>query len=163
MKQILTLWFLFALILSMDGCKQIDRDIINDAFPEAQTEITRILDEIYKSGQAKDLDLLSSYHIYGPKFTKFRNGEPRVDAEKSEQGEREIFAAISNLEYDLRDLKVNVFGDVAIATFHGYFEGKMGEEHQSVQAQSTLVFVKTDDTWKIVHEHSSPLNTTMQD
>ena len=162
---ILALIMIFGILIA--GCKQKEQnvevkemkiDIINDEFPQAQVEIAKVLDEIYKSGQAKNLELLSSYHLYGPKFTEFKNGEPRADAEKNEKGEREIFSAISNLDYDLRDLKVNVFGDVAIATFHGYFEFDMGEDHISIQAQSTLVFAKADNTWKIVHEHFSPLN-----
>ena len=55
-----------------------------------------------------------------------------------------------------------LFGNVAIATFHGYFQVTMGEGHLSSQLQSTLVFVKTDDSWKIVHEHFSPLDTSEQ-
>jgi ketosteroid isomerase-like protein len=60
-------------------------------------------------------------------------------------------------------VKVNVFGDVAIVTFHGYFEADMEEEHLSLQAQSTLVFAKTGGSWKIIHEHFSPLNPTDED
>jgi ketosteroid isomerase-like protein len=160
MKKILTLWVFIALILSVYGCKQTERDIIKDPFPEVQAEVTRVLDEIFKSGQSKDLDRLSAFHAYGPKFTDFKNGNPRADSEMNERNEREAFSAFSNFKYDLRDLKVNVFGDVAITTFHGYFEADMGDQHLSFQLKSTLVFAKAGGSWKIVHEHFSPLNTT---
>ncbi|MHA2315397.1 MAG: nuclear transport factor 2 family protein [Candidatus Hermodarchaeia archaeon] len=162
MRQIFTFFLVLELILSGQGCNQAGRDIINDPFPEAQVEVKEILKEIYETAQAQDLDQLSSYHLYGPKFTEFKSGKPRADAERNKQSEREFFTRISDFDYDLRDLKVSVFGNVAIATFHGYFQVTMGEEHLSSQLQSTLVFVKTDDSWKIVHEHFSPLDTSEQ-
>ncbi len=163
MKQLLTLSLLIVLVLSVHGCNRTGRDIINDPFPETQAEVTEILEKVYEAAQSRDLEQLSSYHLYGPKFTEFKSGKPRADAEKNKQSEREFFTLISDFEYDLRDLKVSVFGDVAIATFHGHFQVTMGEEHLSFQRQSTLVFVKADDSWKIVHEHFSPLGTSEQD
>ncbi len=158
MKNVLFLQLLFTLLFLTQQCKPVDRDIVNEPFLEDQAAVTKILDDIYKSGQAKDLEKLASFHLYGPKFTEFKDGMPRGNAEQNEKGEKEIFSAISNLKYDLRDLKVNVFGDMAIATFHGHFEGDMGENHLTMQLQSTLVFAKTNNTWKIVHEHFSPLS-----
>ncbi len=158
-----TLFLLLSLILLVQGCSQAERDIVNDPFPEAQTEVKEILEQIYKAAQAQDLDQLSSYHLYGTKFTEFKSGKLRADAERNKQSEREFFTRISDFEYDLRDLKVSVFGDVAVATFHGHFQVTMGEENLSFQRQSTLVFVKTDDSWKIVHEHFSPLDAGEQD
>ena len=163
MKRTFGLSLVLALILLVQGCSQAERDIINDPFPEAQAEVTEILEEIYETAQSQDLDKLSSYHLYGPKFTEFKSGKPRADAERNKQSEREFFTRISDFEYDLRDLNVSVFGDVAIATFHGHFQVTMGEENLSFQRQSTLVFVKTDDSWKIVHEHFSPLDTSQPD
>ena len=157
------LFVLLTLILSAHGCSRVERDIINDPFPEAQSEVTDILEQIYEAAQAQNLDQLSSYHLYGPKFTDFKSGKLRADAERNRQSEREFFTRISDFEYDLRDVKVSVFGNVAIATFHGYFQTTIGEEDISSQQQSTLVFVKTDDSWKIVHEHFSPLDTNEQD
>jgi len=150
------------LILSGQGCNQAGRDIINGPFPEAQVEVKEILREIYETAQAQDLDQLSSYHLYGPKFTEFKSGKPRADAERNKQSEREFFTRISDFDYDLRGLKVSVFGNVAIATFHGYFQVTIGEEHLLSQLQSTSVFVKTDDSCKIVHEDFSPVDTSEQ-
>ena len=125
---------------------------------KAQVEIKEVLDGIFKSIQDKDADKLISYHVYGPKFTEFSNGEPRFGSEVNEQNERGFVGAISGFDYELGDLKIDVFGDVALVTFHADFRPKMGEDIMQIWAQITLVFVKTDNTWKITHEHSSPLN-----
>jgi ketosteroid isomerase-like protein len=143
------------------GCQKTaaKRDIINDAFSEEQAQIQMLLDEIFASGQKKELDRLASYHLYGPKFTEFKNGQPRHGAEEGRKGEQEIFTAFSDFAYDLNDLNVNVFGDVAIATFHGHFTAKMSENPIAFALQATMVFVKDGNNWKITHEHFSPLTT----
>ena len=162
MNQIQRMCLLLGLILSMPGCTQTGVDIVSDPFPEAQAEIAKVLDEIFRSAQSRDFDRLGAFHAYGPKFSEFKNGEHRADSERNEQTERELFASLSDLDYDLRDLKVSVYGEVAIATFHGFFEATAGGQPVSWQVQSTLVFVKVSGSWKIVHEHFSPLSQTEQ-
>ena len=49
------------------------------------------------------------------------------------------------------------YGDVANLTFHSDFHLKFGEDLVVVNDQITLLFVKTSDGWKMVHEHHSPL------
>jgi ketosteroid isomerase-like protein len=52
-------------------------------------------------------------------------------------------------------LKVDLFGEAAVATF--ILEENMTTEGEtlSVKARSTMVFVRGDDRWKIAHEHFS--------
>lgn len=162
MKKMRAFILLFLFIIGWFGCQtpETKRDIINDAFLEEQAQIKILLNEIFDSAQKKELDRLASYHLYGPKFTEFKNGQLRHDAEEGRKGEREAFTAFSDFTYDLKDLKVNVFGDVAIATFHGQFAAKMGENPIALTLQASLMFVKDGDKWKITHEHFSPLSTT---
>jgi len=163
MKKTRTFILFFLFIIGWFGCQtpETKRDIIDDAFREEQEKIKARLGEIYDSVQKKELDRLVSYHLYGPKFSEFKNGAPRHDAEAGKKGERELFAALSEFTYDLKDLKVDVFGDVAIATFHGYFTAKMGENPLALTLQASMMFVKDGDDWKITHEHFSPLTTTL--
>ena len=63
-------------------------DVVNNEFPEAKKEIKQVLDGIFKSIQNKDADKLISYHVYGPKFTEFRDAAPRSNSEENEQFER---------------------------------------------------------------------------
>jgi ketosteroid isomerase-like protein len=57
-------------------------------------------------------------------------------------------------------MKIAVYGDVANVTFHSDFHFKFGEDEAIVNDQITLLIVKTENGWKCVHEHHSPLNKT---
>jgi hypothetical protein len=68
---------------------------------------------------------LTTFHLYGPKFTSFKNGAPREGAAANAAGERAMFSLLEGLKADMRELAVNIFGDVGIATFNGHFTGMM--------------------------------------
>ena len=145
------------LVFSTLGCRTSRPDIVRETFPTEQAKIQQLINEIYACAQSKNAARLATYHLYGPKFTEFKNGEPRHDAAAGERHEREALAAVSDFKYDLQDVKVNVFGQVAVATFHGNFGGTLGEKPLALRLQSTMVFVKDGENWKIAHEHFSPL------
>ena len=56
---------------------------------------------------------------------------------------------------EITDPKVDVFGNVAIVTFYADSIVTYGTEVKSGSLRGTLVFARTKDGWKIVHEHSS--------
>jgi ketosteroid isomerase-like protein len=126
---------------------------------EAQAQVRKRLDEIWASASQRDFARLGSYHLYGAKFTEFKDGAPRGNAASGEKGERAFFGALNDSKVSMRDLAVNVFGEVAIATFHGDFAGTMEGHPIAAQLQSTLVFVQDHEEWKLVHEHFSPLDS----
>lgn len=158
---------LIALFSYMTGCdvnndenevQETQIDLVNDQFTETQPEIHAVLDGIFKSIQDKDADKLISYHAYSEKFTEFRDSEPRFNAQDNEQYERGLVGAISGFDYELGDLKIAVYGDVAVVTFHADFRPAIGQDVIQTWESTTLVFVKTDRGWKITHKHHSPLN-----
>ena len=63
-------------------------DLINDEFPEAKQEVMKTFGEIAQSIKGGDMDNLISYHAYSPKFTEFKNGEPRNGGKANEAHER---------------------------------------------------------------------------
>ena len=134
-------------------------DLINDSFPDAQQEVMQTFGEIAQSIKDGDMDKLISYHAYSPKFTEFKNGEPRNGGAANEEYERSVFGSVTEVvKFDAKDLQIAVYGDVANLTFHSDFELKFGADLVVVNDQITLLFVKTNDGWKMVHEHHSPLN-----
>jgi len=134
-------------------------DLINDEFPEAKEEVMETMGAITQSILDGDIDKLISYHAYGPKFTEFKNGEPRNGGEANETYERNVFGSVTEVvKMDAKDMKIAVYGDVANVTFHSDFQLKFGEDLQVVNDQITLLLVKTANGWKLVHEHHSPLN-----
>ena len=149
------------------GCDLLDSNadedkkinLINDEFPEAKQEVIDTFVGIAQSIKDGDLDKLISYHAYGPKFTEFKNGELRNGGVANEAYERQLFGSVTEVvAFNADDLQVAVYGDVANVTFHSDFQLKFGDDLAVVNNQITLLFVKTSDGWKLVHEHHSPLN-----
>ncbi len=133
-------------------------NLINDEFPEAKAEVMKTFGAIAQSIKDGDIDKLISFHAYGPKFTEFKNGEPRNGGEANEAHERKVFGSVTEVvKFAANDLQIAVYGDVANLTFHSDFQLKFGENLVVVNDQITLLFVKTSDGWKMVHEHHSPL------
>ena len=133
-------------------------DVATDENAEAQNQVRKRLDDIWANFRTRDVARQESFHLYGPKFTEFKDGQPRGDAEANKKGEREIIAALSDPKIEMKDLAIAVYGDTAIATFNGDFSGKIGGKPVSMMEGATLVFVKYKGDWKIVHEHFSPLS-----
>ncbi len=147
--------FLLSLVTSVSYAQV---DLINEEFPEAKQEVMETFGAIAQSIKEGDIDKLISFHAYGPKFTEFKNGEPRNDGTANEAHERNVFGSVSEVvKFDAKDLQIAVYGDVANVTFHSDFHLKFGEDLVVVNDQITLLFVKTNDGWKMVHEHHSPL------
>ncbi len=149
------------------GCKQkeqkvevveVKTDLVNNVFPESEEAIKKTMDSIVQSVIDGDIDRLISFHAYSPKFTEFKNGEPRNGAEENEEFERNIFGSVTEvIKFDMNDMKVAVYGDVANVTLHSDFHLKFGEDLAVVNEQISLLFVNTKNGWRIVHEHHSPL------
>ncbi|MGB5508633.1 YybH family protein [Robiginitalea sp.] len=167
MKSKMTFALIIILGIVIIGCKQKEEkveveevkvDLINDEFPEAEQELLETWDAIVRSLKDGDMDKLIAFHAYSPKFTEFKNGAPRNGSEANEEFERNTFGAVTEIvKFDANDMQVSVYGDVANVTFHSDFHLKFGEDLVVVNDQISLLFVKTDNGWKIVSEHHSPL------
>ena len=164
MKTRFTTLFIIAILLAGCECKKEHVedmpkvDIVNDEFAEAKQEVIDTFVDIAQSIKDGDIEKLIAFHAYGPKFTEFKNGEPRNGSKANEEHERNVFGSVTEVvKFDANDLAVAVYGDVANVTFHSDFHLKFGEDLVVVNDQITLLFVKTDAGWKLVHEHHSPL------
>jgi ketosteroid isomerase-like protein len=129
-------------------------------FPQAQQEVLETWEAIVQSVIDGDIDLLISFHAYGPKFTDFKNGELRGGGEANEAFERAVFGSVTEvIKLDALDMQIAVYyGNVANVTFHSDFHLMFGDDLVIVNEQESLLFVKIQGQWKIVAEHHSPLN-----
>jgi hypothetical protein len=132
-------------------------DIAAETYPDSQAQVKKRLDEIWATATTRDFAKLESFHLYGPKFTEFKDGGPRGDAAANRKGEKEELSALVDPKVDMKDLAINVYGDAAIATFNGNFSAKMDGKPLAMKLASTMVFVRYKGDWKIVHEHFSPI------
>ncbi|WP_053991604.1 nuclear transport factor 2 family protein [Mangrovimonas sp. TPBH4] len=166
MNKIVFLKVTLLALFFLSGCKEKEKestpdikevDLIAESFPKAQQEVKAVLDSLFVSIQNRDIDELLSYHMYSDKFTEFRDQLKRTGPVENEEYERGLIKNISAFDYDLENLKIDVFDRVAIVTFNANFRPTIGENVVQLWRQGTLVFVKNNGVWRITHEHLSPL------
>lgn len=157
LTSIITLLFI---ILSSCTETKSDQNDINDLYPEAQDELRKVVASIVKDCETANSKGLEAIHLKSDKFTKFgpRNFE-RQDVESANESEIAHFSSVSNFKMIVKDLKIDVFGDVGIAT---YYPNSTFEKDGNVitgRGRQTLVFLKTPEGWKIIHEHGTKAPT----
>ena len=126
--------------------------------PVEKAQIEHRLEEIFAAAQAKDFSRLDSYHLYGPKFTKFTGSSPeRLDAAAGRNGEHVGLGSINGLKMKADALKIDVFGKVGIATFILDYSFSSAGVAKQAKERTTMVFIKDRGDWKITHEHLSSI------
>ena len=146
---------LILLAISLAGCTSPTQNGKgNDS--TSQARIRQRIAEIFDAASMKDMPRLDSYHLYGPAFTKFSGQSGRQDAAAARKGEHDGLGSIHGLSMQADDLKIDVLGNVGIATFIMNYSFRVGTDTIQRKERTTLVFVNDNESWKIVHEHLSP-------
>ena len=144
-------------VISCTNNKSYSLDHINNPLLEDQVKLKKIVQSIAEDAMIANIENLQQAHLVSNKFTKFgpRNFY-RQNVESTNKSEAEFFSSISNLKLEVKDLKIDVFGNVGVATYYPHFTfEKEGEINKGISRQ-TLVFINTSEGWKIVHEHGTP-------
>lgn len=124
---------------------------------KAEKELRTIIEKIWADAVSGDLDALRDIHFNDPRFSKFGPRIPiRQDVKSTNESETEHFLMITDASFNLEDIKVDVFGDMTVTTFYTNYSFVKNNIPAHGKARVTLVFLFTEDGWKIVHEHSSP-------
>jgi len=145
--------------LLVAGCASTSHTNPEAPYAAEQQLIQNRLDEIFDAATKKDFSRLDSYHLYGPKFTRFATESPdREDAFTAREAEHNGLNAVSGMKVHLENLKIDVFQDVGVATFILQYSFEAGTETIAREAKGTLVLVNDRGSWKIVHEHFSARN-----
>lgn len=151
---------LVTIILFLVSCaseQAPQQDLINDSFPGAQAEIREAVKAIVNDAEMANIAGLQAAHLISDKFTKFgpRSFE-RQDIAGTNESEAAFFGSISEYKQEARDLKIDVFGDVGIATYYPHASFVQDGVGKTASGRQTLVFLKTENGWKIIHEHGTP-------
>jgi ketosteroid isomerase-like protein len=95
--------------------------------------------------------------LFDDEYTKFDDWPPfaRQDAEAALRNEFNAYHALTNYEYEVRDYRVTVFDDMALATFHLHYTGSMRGKRFAVTSRVTVVLRKEEGVWRVIHEHYS--------
>ena len=147
--------FLFLGACASEESTQVD--IIADPYPAAQAEIREVINSIIKDAEEANIEGLKAAHLESEKFSKFgpRNFD-RQDILSTNATEEAFFSSISNYKQEIRDLKIDVFDDMAIASYYPDVSFIQNGEKKTGTGRQTFVFLKVDSGWKLVHEHGTP-------
>lgn len=129
----------------------------------AKKEVEAIIRRFFDVGRHKDLTSLMEFHSPPQIFSKFDENPPYTRQSSNEAFiyEQAAFANISDYEYTLDDLRIDLIGETAIATFYltykGVFVNNYSFEGMTVGSRSrvTMVLARFGGRWKMVHEHFS--------
>jgi ketosteroid isomerase-like protein len=147
-----------ALAFLGSGCASVPAADPQANDPVEKAQIENRLQDIFAAAAAKDFTRLDSYHLYGPKFTKFSGSSPeRLDAAAGRKGEHAGLGAINGLKMRADGLRIDVFDNVGIATFILDYSFDSAGVTMHAKERTTMVFVKESGAWKIAHEHLSPI------
>ncbi len=109
--------------------------------PESENELRAIIKNIWADAVKGDFDALRDIHLDSPKFSKFG---PRIatrqNVKSTKETETEHFSSISDASFELEDIKIDVFGDVAVTTFYNSYSFIKNEMKAQGKGRVTLVF-----------------------
>ena len=134
------------------------------AAPERdRKEIEGVVRAFFEAGRNKDLSALADFHASRESFTKFDENPPytRQNSDEAFVHEQAAFANISDYSYTIDDLKIDLFGDAAVATFYLTYGGMFVNDYSfegspvSGRARASMVLVRTPRGWRMAHEHFS--------
>ena len=119
----------------------------------------------FDAGKSKDLAALADFHGPRDQFTKFDENPPytRQNSDEAFMYEQAAFANISDYDYSMDDLMINLLGDVAVATFYLTYSGMIVNDYSFEgspihgRTRVTMVVARTPKGWRMVHEHFSRL------
>ena len=131
------------------------------------TDSAKIRDFIYKYFQiAKSKEIESLPEFFADNFTKFGDSPPydRRELERAMMLEQLQFASISDYDFKIEEMKVDVIGDVAMTTFMLESTGIIVDDYSfrgtaiKNTARVTIVLHKDKKgRWKMLHQHFSKM------
>jgi ketosteroid isomerase-like protein len=127
--------------------------------PEGQkAAVADTIRQLFRAAEERRLDRVEALHSYGPEFSKFDEfGLGREDAAQTREAERRSLASVKSLRASVRDLKVDLLGEAALATFILDYTAETTQGLAAATLRSTVVPRSDRGRWLVVHEHYSPL------
>jgi ketosteroid isomerase-like protein len=130
---------------------------------QLKRQVKNAILRIFDAARNRDFVTLGKMHLHSDEFSKFDDSAPfvRQDIEDASTHEEAAYSAITDFNFGVEDLKIDVFGKIAVATFYldysGMFVNDYRFEGSPVKARSrvTMVFLHKGEEWLIVHEHFS--------
>ncbi|MEO9310470.1 MAG: nuclear transport factor 2 family protein [Nitrososphaera sp.] len=128
-------------------------------------QIIKVIETFFEVGKTKDLATLRNIQLDEPSFSSFSDVPPYdlKDFKTTITLEELRFVSISDYEYQIKNPKISIFGDVAVVAFEITQKGMLVDnkaftgEHITINGRATFVLVKKQ-SWKIAHIHLSKID-----
>ncbi len=128
-------------------------------------QIIDVIETFFDAGKTKDLAKLKEIQLDDSSFSSFSDVPPYdlKDFATTVMLEELKFVSISDYDYAIKNPKISIFGDTAVAAFELNQKGMLVDnkaftgECISINGRATFVLLKKS-TWKIVHIHLSKIN-----
>jgi len=127
-------------------------------------EIINVIETFFGAGKTKNFEPLRKIQLDDPNFSSFSDVPPYdlKDYNTTIVLEELRFVSISDYNYEIKNPKISIFDNTAVAAFELMQKGMLVDnkaytgEHISIQGRATFVLVKKP-TWKIIHIHLSKI------
>jgi len=130
-----------------------------------QAVIEDVINRLYTIGINKRFEDLNQLCISDESYSRFDDAHPYSiqDFNTASSLIQLRYAGISDYKFKIRNLKVDIYNDIALAIFYLSYMGVAVDGYsfrgQSVHAKSrvTLVLRKLQGSWRVIHEHLSKM------
>ena len=125
-----------------------------------QEEIGKIIQTFFETGKTKDFSVLRNIQVNSPEFSSFSDVPPySLKGYADSIALEELrFSSISDYDYEIKNARINIFGNIGVVTFVLNQKGMLVDnkaftgQHITINGRATFVLIK-EDTWKIIHYH----------
>ena len=122
--------------------------------------ILNVIRTFFEVGKTKNFSILNDIQLNSEEFSSFSDMPPYGLKNYSESIALEElrFSSISDYNYEIKNEKTSIFGNIGIVTFVLNQSGMLVDsqtytgQHMTINGRATFVLVK-EDTWKIIHYH----------
>ncbi len=124
-------------------------------------EIENALSAEFELPHQGDFEGFLRYHAIDKGFSLYSNFPPfrRFDDNEAIEKERNWFFSVApKLHAEIHGLRVRVFGEMALATLYVDYSIEHLNKRPDLTARGTVIFIRNEGSWKILHEHWSRLN-----
>ncbi len=123
-------------------------------------EIIKIIQTFFESGRTKNFSSIRNIQLDSKEFSSFSDIPPYglKDYSESIALEELRFSSITDYNYEMKNEKTSIFGNIGIVTFVIKQSGMLVDsqtytgKHITIDGRATFVLIK-EDTWKIIHYH----------
>ena len=123
-------------------------------------EIIKVIQTFFEAGRTKNFSALRNIQFDSKEFSSFSDIPPYglKDYSESIALEELRFSSITDYNYEMKNEKTSIFGNIGIVTFVIKQSGMLVDsqtytgKYITIDGRATFVLIK-EDTWKIIHYH----------